>query len=201
MIITGEPQNVLITKSDKSTLIVENVVSIEYLEAVTGGIIAYSQRDDRWKNDLMVTATVGGQGCAITACAMLGNQYNPNITPKSLNAFLRTNNGYTPDNRVYWAAVGKLIPEMKFTHYYKWQDIRANLPLVLEELAKHPVILQVDFRPGGDLDTHFVLALSGNEVDIDIIDPWDGARTKLLQRYAKEDWDLERAIYAMVVYD
>lgn len=202
MKITGEAQNILVTQSDNTTVVVNDVVSVEYLEeSATGQIVAYSQRDDRWKNDIMVTATIGGQGCAITACAMLGSQYNTLITPKSFNAFLKNNNGYTPDNCVYWAKLGEIVPELKFTDYYKWQDIKANLPLVLEELAKHPVILQVDFRPGGELDTHFVLALSSDGKDVDIIDPWDGAKTKLLQRYAKDDWDLERAVYAMVVYD
>ena len=33
------------------------------------------------------------------------------------------------------------------------------------------------------------------------IDPWDGIQTKLLRRYALADWNLKRAIYAMVVYD
>ncbi|MFA5166551.1 MAG: papain-like cysteine protease family protein [Candidatus Paceibacterota bacterium] len=202
MKITGEAQNILVTKNDSTTVVVNDVVSVEYLEELaTGEIVAYSQRDERWRSDIMVTSTIGGMGCAITACAMLGSQYNPGITPKSLNAYLKDNGGYTSDNRVYWAKVTGLVPELKFTNYYKWQDIKANLPLVLEELAKHPVILQVDFRPGGELDTHFVLALSSDGQDIEIIDPWDGAKTKLLQRYAKEGWNLERAVYAMVVYD
>ena len=72
---------------------------------------------------------------------------------------------------------------------------------VQESVSKRPTILRVDFRPGGALNSHFVLALSMQDNDINIIDPWDGAHTKLLQRYALSNWNLERAIYAMVVYE
>lgn len=201
MKITGDAQSILVTKSDNTTVVVDNVVSVEYLEPNIGQIIPYSQRDSRWSNDVMVTATIGNQGCAITACAMLGSQYNTGITPKSMNAYLKSNGGYTSDNRVYWAKVTGLVPELVFKNYYTWRETGADMPLVLSELAKHPVVIQVDFHPGGGLNTHFVLALSSDGNDIDILDPWDGAKTKLLQRYALDDWDLARAVYAMVVYE
>jgi hypothetical protein len=132
---------------------------------------------------------------------MLSSQHYTSLTPKTLNDYLRNNSGYTNGNLIYWAKVSGLIPELQFRDYKKWQNIEADLPHIISELEKHPVILQVDFRPGGALDTHFVLALRYTDNDIDIIDPWDGSQTKLLRRYALADWNLKRAIYAMVVYD
>ena len=196
-----KPENLKLTLFDNSSQIVNNVLQIEYLPETIGQIIPYSQRDSRWKDDLMMTSSIGQVGCAMVSCAMLGSQHNSQITPKTLNNYLRNNNGYTQDNLIYWAKVNEFIPELQFRDYKKWQNIEADLPYVISELEKHPVILQVDFRPGGALDTHFVLALRYTDNDIDIIDPWDGIQTKLLRRYALADWNLKRAIYAMVVYD
>lgn len=199
MKITSEaPNTILVTKSDNVTQTIDNVVSVEYLPNATREIVAYSQRDSRWASDLMMGSnTIGGWGCAMVACAMLASRNDATVTPKTLNQYLKAHNGYTEDNRLIWASV----PGLQFKDYHVWRDIEANIPLFLEEVAKHPVIIQVDFRPGGELNTHFVLALSSDGNDVDILDPWDGAKTKLLKRYAVSNWNLARAIYAMAVYE
>lgn len=165
-------------------------------------IMAYSQRDERWRNDLMMTVTIGGYGCAMTCCAMLASQFDPNITPQTLNKFLRNNGGYTSDNRIYWSKVSELIPQLKYETYVKWTYTPADVDFVLSEIDKQPVILQVDFKPQTVYpDMHFVLAIAHNTSDIEIIDPWDGSKTKLLERYALDNWDLKRAIYSIVIYE
>jgi hypothetical protein len=200
-ITNSSPESIKLTLQDNTFQTVDFVTQIEYLAQPLGQVAPYSQRDNRWKDDLMITSTIGQVGCAMVCCAMLGSQYYTSLTPKTLNDYLRNNSGYTNGNLIYWAKVSGLIPELQFRDYKKWQNVEADLPYVISELEKHPVILQVDFRPGGALDTHFVLALSYADNDIDIIDPWDGVQTKLLRRYALADWNLKRAIYAMVVYD
>lgn len=181
--------------------IINDVTSIEYIPRPTGIIKSYSQRDSLWRNDLMVNSTIGAVGCAMTCCAMLGSQFDSTVTPKTLNQYLRKNNGYTNDNCIYWSKVSEFIPQLKYKNYYTWRDKPADIDFILNELSKRPVIIQVDFYPGGNLNTHFVLATSYTEGDITIIDAWDGVETKLLQRYALTDWSLARAIYAMVTYE
>ena len=74
----------------------------------------------------------------------------------------------------------------------------------LDHMLAHwgPQIIETEFRPGGDrppADQHFVLALAFTfgRGDLIIIDPWDGAQTHLLERYALDSWDLARAIFGV----
>ena len=152
-------------------------------------------------NDIMQNKTIGQVGCAMTCCAMLASQFDKSITPKTFNEFLRNNHGYVDYNLILWSKLTQLMPQIKFTDYEKWEYTLADMNYVQETVSKHPTILRVDFRPGGALDSHFVLALSMQDNDINIIDPWDGAHTKLLRRYVLDNWNLARAIYAMVVYE
>ena len=77
----------------------------------------------------------------------------------------------------------------------------ADMRVIYEQLAQGPIIALVDFKPATSaLDTHFVLAIAVQGRDLAIIDPWDGSRTRLLQRYAKTTWDLARAVYGIQVY-
>jgi ABC-type bacteriocin/lantibiotic exporter with double-glycine peptidase domain len=179
---------------------VQNILKENWPQEITTDIVAYSQRNEKWRNHLMINRTVGSVGCAITCCAMLATQFDKNVTPASLNSFLRNNSGYTNDNCIYWAKLSEFVPQIKFRNYYTWRNSKADINLVLSELKNQPVLLQVDFYPGGYLNSHFVLATHHENDDIAIIDPWDGSRTKLLQRYAVNGWSLERAIYAMVLY-
>lgn len=201
-ITNDKPETLKLTKQDNTTEVICGVIGIEYVNYNIQQIISYSQRDDRWKTDLMMgNNTIGGWGCAMACGVMLISQFNPEVTPKTLNQWLKQNNGYTSDNRLVWSKITEFEPRVQFVNYHLWRNIAANIPLLIEKLQVSPHIIQVDFRPGGALDTHFVLALSSDSNDIDIIDPWDGSHTKLLQRYALSTWDLSRAVYAMVDYE
>lgn len=171
-----------------------------FTEHPTEKITAYSQRNPLWKNDIMIDRTIGDMGCAVTSAAMLGSQFKQECTPKTLNQYLKTNNGYLSENRLIWSKVCEFVPQMTFDNYYLWRNEPANMDIFLREVKQQPVIIQVDFYPGGGLDTHFVVALWSDGNEVAVIDPWDGARTNLMQRYALGNWDLARAIYAMVVY-
>ena len=168
-------------------------------------IKALSQRDPRWRDKTLGSSntTLGKAGCVVTALAMYGTQVEPDLTPDVLNDRVKDLGGFTPDGRLYWKKGAEAIPGVTWVKYSVWRDKPADVGQVEAALAKGPVILQVDFTPATSaLDSHFVLALRMGEdgADIYMIDPWTGKRGYLLEEYAKADWDLARAIYAMSVY-
>jgi len=58
--------------------------------------------------------------------------------------------------------------------------------------------VETEFLPGGappPSDQHFVVGLEIDGEDLIIADPWTGERTRLLQRYALDNWNLARALY------
>ena len=65
-----------------------------------------------------------------------------------------------------------------------------------------PIIIEVDAHPGGTpppADAHFVVAIgyTDDKSDLWIADPLDGSETLLLRRYARDHWDLARAVYGV----
>jgi hypothetical protein len=163
----------------------------------------YSQRDSRWRNDRLGESkyTIGSAGCAMTVATMLATQVE-DINPKEMNTWLSNHNGYTHDGRLWWKKVSERVKKLSFEKYVKWTTTPADMDMIYSELEDHPVILRVDFVPNtSKLDSHFVVAYGKTDNDLLIVDPIDGSKTKLLERYAEEDWDLARAIYALVVYE
>ena len=80
-----------------------------------------------------------------------------------------------------------------------WRSVAADLSRLQAELMRGPVIITVEFEPGGmapPSGDHCVIAeaFSTNSFDLHIVDPWDGARTRLLERYARKRWSLARVI-------
>ena len=64
------------------------------------------------------------------------------------------------------------------------------------------VIVQVDSKPGGALDQHWVRLLAVDEEDAEIMDPWlyPGKELTKLSRYFAEGWNTERAIFTVAIY-
>jgi len=164
---------------------------------------AYSQRDSRWANETLGYSgqagiprlTIGSDGCALCVTAMILSRLDQTITPKVLNAILQQRSGFTGANLV-WRRVPDLFdPPAPYLLAYNgplvrykdgplvWRNTAADMARVWEELAKGPCPMEVDYYPGGTLQPHFVLALKRTADDIEIFDPWDGARTGLLRRY------------------
>ncbi len=165
-------------------------------------IVALSQRNPRWANDQMGNSpyTLGRAGCAVVSTCMVATLVDPEVRPDALNAWLSAHGGYTATGRLYWAKGAEYVPGLEFVSYHKWQG-PADMALVRAELATGAAILRVDARTETPaLDSHFVVALREIDGDIEIIDPWDGQRKWLLEAYGGEDWDLARAIYALVRY-
>jgi hypothetical protein len=83
----------------------------------------------------------------------------------------------------------------------RWHNTRADLTAIDAALAHGPVIAEVDFVPVTDdkFNQHFVVieGYTAARDDLLIADPWDGTRTKLLERYALDSWSLERALFGV----
>lgn len=163
----------------------------------------YWQRDEAWADIPLGNSsyTIGSAGCAMTAATMLLTMINPELTPGSVGKWLNDNNGYTGGN-LYWARPTELVDGVEFVGYYKWEFDPCDMELVTSAIEANPQVIQVDFHPGGDLDTHFVLAtgFTADGKDLIILDPWTGEQGRLLGVYGLARWDLERAIYALAEY-
>lgn len=160
-----------------------------------------SMRDARWRGKKLGQSnyTIGNMGCALTCAAMVAG-----TTPDSMNDLLVQNGGFS-GACLKWEAVPPLYPQLEYAGPADrsrdgplvWMRVAADLQRIRSELAIAPSIMEVDFRPGGAFDMHFVLALALEGDDVRIIDPWDGVETKLLARYATTGSNLGRSIYGL----
>lgn len=172
---------------------------------VPARVIGYSQRDPRWANVRLGTSayTMGAAGCAVTSVAMLASAVDPAFTPLDMVTWLNSNGGFTSGGLLYWSKAAQAVTGLAFVNYHVWRSVSADLPVFRDALARGPQVLQVDFKPAtAVLDSHFVLALglTAAGFDVDIIDPWTGARGTLLGLYSGSGWTLSRAVYAMAEY-
>lgn len=167
-------------------------------------VIAFSQRDARWASYRLGTSayTMGGAGCAVTAVTMVGTTVQPSITPGDMVTWLNANGGFTSGGLLYWQKAADFAG-LEWVGYSLWRDVPADLVLLGRALAVGPQVVQVDFKPlTSTLDSHFVTALSftADGLDLNIVDPWTGARGTLLATYAQPGWTLSRAVYALAEF-
>lgn len=131
----------------------------------------FRQADERWRNDLLgpTPGTLGGEGCAVSSAAMILASYGIDTDPQRLNAFLKTNDGFTEQGWIYWEKAAELAPE-RVRHVYEdlptYHLIDANL------CAGNPVIVRLRQPRGG---THFVVIAGKDGFDYLTRDPGAGA--------------------------
>ena len=166
----------------------------------------YSQRDDRWKNDIMTGGCkVGAYGCAMTCVAMLLKHYGSNADPGKLNSWLCNKGGYTGDCAIYWEVAANYDGADGMT-YIGGNNTGDNWGELDNQLSKgYPVIVKVDFYPNtAPVDQHWVLVThrsgsSGNPGSYYINDPWDYNYTeKTLAAYFDPVYD--NTFFAMRIY-
>lgn len=87
----------------------------------------YSQCDKQWANDTLGTSNknICQGGSLMTSAAMALRTAEHNYTPKTLNAWLRDNNGYVSGNLLVWTALNRL--GLTFKGFIANRDIKANL--------------------------------------------------------------------------
>ena len=131
----------------------------------------FRQGDERWRGDLLgpTANTLGAEGCAIASAAMVLASYGIDTDPHRLNAFLKTNEGFTRQGWIQWEKAAELAPE-RVWHAYEdlptYHLIDANL------LAGNPVIVRL--RIPGRM-THFVVIAGKDGFDYLTRDPGAGA--------------------------
>jgi hypothetical protein len=163
----------------------------------------WSQRDARWRDTVYASgATFGRNGCYVICVAMIASLAGYTDEPPEVARKLREANCFVGGDLRYLARVPTAYPKLACDGLVNWHGGDADLVRLRAELERGPVILEVDFHPGGVKppgDAHFVVAESftADGLDLNIADPWDGSRVKLLARYALKSWDLGDAVWGM----
>ena len=132
---------------------------------------AFAQGDPRWARDPLgpTSATLHGEGCAVTSAAMVLASYGIATDPGRLNRFLTRNGGFTPQGWLCWEKAAECQPgrcEKAYEDDASFARIDANL------LRGNPVIVRIRFPNGV---THFVVVAGKEGLDYLIRDPGAGA--------------------------
>ena len=149
---------------------------------------AFSQKDDRWKNDPVgtSTSTMGEKGCAVSCLAAVAAFLGKNTNPGQLNRDLVNKDGYESDILLIWDAITKIYPDITVD----WDNFIKDSALVTEAgidavlVSRRLVIAQVDHNPSTtSLEPHWVVIKGKNSNGYVIMDTWDGATVDLKSRY------------------
>lgn len=166
------------------------------------GVPQYSQRDPRWAGIRLGSgmATIGQQGCLITAVAAVCRYYGKDTDPAQLNRDLLRVGGYANGNLYKWWSLGAIYPDIRVREYIDCQTVPAPLDKIDAELAAgRPPIVWVDFNPHTPAnDMHWVVIVGHTEgrADYLIMDPWTGQIVPFRSLYA----DPARYIFRIVSY-
>jgi Peptidase_C39 like family len=131
------------------------------------------QSDEKWRDDPLggvpENGTLGGQGCAVAAAAMVFKFYGIDTDPQQLNWFLASTGGYTERGWIYWDRAAWFAPD-RVRHIY--EDL-PSYQLIDSNLARgNPVIVRVHLSSGV---THFVVIAGKDGFDYLVRDPGAGA--------------------------
>lgn len=134
---------------------------------------SFRQGDEKWGDDPLggveENGTVGGEGCAVAAVAMVFKFYGIDTDPQQLNWFLTSVGGYTDRGWLYWDRAAWFAPD-RVRHVY--EDL-PSYQLIDSNLARgNPVIIRV--RLGNGI-THFVVVAGKDGFDYLVRDPGAGA--------------------------
>jgi hypothetical protein len=144
-----------------------------FFHRVELAVPSFRQGDEKWSDDPLggveENGTVGGEGCAVAAVAMVFKFYGIETDPQKLNWFLTTVGGYTDRGWIYWERAAWLAPN-QIRHVY--EDL-PSYQLIDSNLARdNPVIVRLRLRSGV---THFVVIAGKEGFDYLVRDPGAGA--------------------------
>ena len=180
-------------------LTLENRAYFKILDTMPA-LTLYSQRDPRWRDEIYAGGlTFGAAGCYVTAVAMILSLAGYEDDPPAVAAKLREAGCFAGALLTRPDRIPQAYPLMRYDGAALWHKVAADLEEFGIELNKGPVIIEVDYQPGGPFNQHFVVAerFTVDGKDLVICDPWSGTQTQLLQQYAQDHWDLSRALYGM----
>ena len=144
-----------------------------FFHRVELAVPSFRQSDEKWGNDPLggveANGTLGGEGCAVAAAAMVFKSYGIETDPQQLNWFLTSADGYTENGWLYWDRAAWLAPD-RIRHVYEdlpsYQLIDSNIT------RGNPVIVRVRLQSGV---THFVVIAGKEGFDYLVRDPGGGA--------------------------
>ncbi len=195
--------NMIATNARQRELIdLQREEMIELIELLsTPEMTIYSQRDPRWRDVVFAGGmTLGQAGCYVTCVAMVASLAGYTDSPPIVAEHLREVEAFEGAELAHPERISDAYPRLEWRGRVDWRDVPADMGEVLDQLNVGPVITEVDFVPRtSKLDQHFVVAeqLTPTHDDLCIVDPWDGASTRLLERYALNHWNLARSIYGL----
>lgn len=165
----------------------------------TRSLTPYSQRDPRWRHEIYAGGlTFAKAGCYTVAVAIILSQRYDD-TPPQVADKLREAGAYTGPLLDHPERIPDAYPQFAYYGSPRWHDIPADVNRLRIALENGPVIAEADFQPGGTFNQHFFVVedFTPDDQDLVIIDPWDGAYTRLMERYALQHWSLARALYGL----
>ncbi len=127
----------------------------------------FFQGDPRWADDLLgpTEGTMGGEGCAVASAAMVLRSYGIETDPGTLNKFLTTHAGYTPEGWLYWEKASEIAPT-KARHVY--EDAASHYLIDSNLRRGNPVIVRLRYPSGL---THFMVICGKDGFDYLVRDP------------------------------
>ena len=144
-----------------------------FFHRVALAVPSFRQADEKWSDDplggMEANGTLGGEGCAVAATAMVFKFYGIDTNPQQLNWFLTNVGGYTEQGWIYWDRAAWFAPD-RVRHVY--EDL-ASYQLIDSNLSRgNPVIVRVRLPSG---ITHFVVIAGKDGFDYLVQDPGGGA--------------------------
>jgi len=131
----------------------------------------FRQGDDRWRADRLgrTEATLGAEGCAVAAAAMVLASYGVETDPGRLNKLVTDADGYVGNGWLEWEKAAEVTGNVVRKAYEGDPSYR----LIDENLGRgNPVIVRL--RTGGGT-THFVVIAGKDGYDYLTRDPGAGA--------------------------
>jgi hypothetical protein len=137
-----------------------------FFHRVELAVPSFRQSDEKWRDDplggIEANGTIGGEGCAVAAAAMVFKFYGVETDLTSVD-------GYTENGWIYWDRAAWLALD-RVRHVY--EDL-ASYQLIDSNLASgNPVIVRVRLPSG---ITHFVVIAGKDGFDYLVRDPGAGS--------------------------
>ena len=127
----------------------------------------FAQDDARWSRDRLgpTPGTLGREGCAVAAAAMVLASYGAATDPGQLNKFLQANSGFTKNGWLYWEKAAE-VPPSNAEHLY--EAAGSHFLIDWNLLRGNPVIVRLRYPNG---ITHFVVIVGKQGREYLVRDP------------------------------
>ncbi len=144
-----------------------------FFHRVELAVPSFRQADEKWRDDPLGgvedNGTLGGEGCAVAAAAMVFKFYGVETDPQQLNWFLTSVGGYTEKAGFIGIARRGSRQIASGTHTKTWLRISSSIRTSPDG---NPVIVRVRLRSG---ITHFVVIAGKDGFDYLVRDPGGGS--------------------------